>query len=294
MAPPIPAAAPTGLPYPTSAVPPVLPPGLTQFFLLPTLGAEADGGSAGGTLVFEPRVLGFADVAFIDRKHKLEYRHAYRLLAEPPDPVRPEPWREAEEIPEAISSSSTHAAALWAVVPESVNAPRKVKGLEKGFVDFLMKHAMQTVLHNRHLGLLSKPNEDRDAFEARCREAAVKAADEELAAPPARRKAAGDGAEAAPPEPAPAAADAAPAKRSPKDEERVRKRWEQKAADLKEVRLKTRKADIQVTHFALAWAPVVWAEGQSGPTRRSAYDGHEVPADSWRAAGFAAEEVEVG
>ncbi len=158
-------------------VPPVLPPSLAQFFL------PVSGDGAAGPVLFQPRLLGFAEVLFNDRKHKLEYHHVYRLLAPPADAIHPEPWPMAEEIPEALLSAHEHAEGLWAEVPETVNDPKKLRRLEQTLLHFLHRNASLTIYHNRFLGLLSQSQEDREAFLQRCREAAQAAARQELEGP---------------------------------------------------------------------------------------------------------------
>jgi hypothetical protein len=243
-----------------SHVPPVLPPGLAQFFLPAQDGA--------GPLQMEPRLLGFAEVLFNDRRRKLEYQRAYRLLAPPPDAAHPEPWRRAEEVPEELAASPGDAEAVWADVPETVNDPKKLRGLNRALVHFLYNNATMTVYHNASLGLLSKPGEDRQAFLQRCREAAEQEARQ------------GEG-ESAPPFPDAGAAPREAAKAARRADREKAKR-QRKAEGVKEVHLRPRKADIRVTHFGLAWAPFRRAaEGDLRP----AYVHQPIPPESWRGAG---------
>jgi hypothetical protein len=259
-----------------ATVPPVLPPGLTQFFV-PTLPLEGEPAA----LLFQPRLLGFAEVVFNDRKHKLEYRHVYRLLSLPPDAVHPEPWFHGEEIPETLSATAPAGEALWAEVPETLNDPKKLRKLEQALVYFLHKNAALTIYHNRFLGLLSKPQEDRAAFLGRCQEAAKTAAAEELAAPaeqPAEMAAVGANGDS-PAVPPPARS----AKASPARAARVEQKWQKKAEDIREIQLTPRKLDIRVTHFGLAWAPFKVSEAGSEELV-AAYERRPIPAESWRSA----------
>jgi hypothetical protein len=255
-------------------VPPVLPPGLTQYFLPPA-------GEADGPPLYQARLLGFAEVVFNDRKHKLEYRHSYRLVAPPPDAVHPDPWPAAEEVPELSAAAQTTPEGLWAEVPESINDPKKLRKQEQGLVFFLHKNAALMIFHNRHLGLLSKPQEGREEFLARCREAAKQAAADEIAGKDEKPA----DAEKAPGEEKPAwvvpQAEVAKAKAKPKPE-KVEQKWQQKALDVREIRLAPRKADIRVTHFGLAWAP--HRPEADGGELAPAYDRGPLSPDAWRPA----------
>jgi hypothetical protein len=271
---PLPAAAPAeaaraepGAPAPASPsqapshVPPVLPPGLPQFFLPAQAGAAAT-----GTLQMEPRLLGFAEVLFNDRRRKLEYQRVYRLLAPPPDAAHPEPWRRADEVPEELAASHGETEAVWGDVPESVNDPKKLRALNKALVHFLYNNATLTVYHNAKLGLLSKPGEDRQAFLQRCREAAEQEARQAGDAPPLPDDS------AAPREKTLAARRA--------DKEKAKR--QRKAEGVKEIHLRPRKTDIRITHFGLAWVPFGRAaEGDLRPI----YAHQAIAADSWRSAG---------
>src|SRR5262249_44181995 len=72
---------------------PELPDDVRQFFLpikrpVPT----------GEEIVYQPRVLAFAEVAFVDRRKGLEHRKMYRLLAEPPAPGQSVKWMMADSV----------------------------------------------------------------------------------------------------------------------------------------------------------------------------------------------------
>src|SRR5262249_39263811 len=76
---------------PVAHVAPVLA-GVTQFHV--ALGTPVRPGSA--ELVYQPRLLGCAEVLFIDKRRNLEYRRTYRYLAAPPAPGEAANWHAAE------------------------------------------------------------------------------------------------------------------------------------------------------------------------------------------------------
>ena len=55
---------------------------------------------AGAELLYQPRVLGFAQVSFVDRRRGLEHRRPYRLLGEPPANGQALSWMTAEVLEE--------------------------------------------------------------------------------------------------------------------------------------------------------------------------------------------------
>jgi hypothetical protein len=129
----------------------------------------------GEEVVYQPRVLALAGVAFVDRRKGLEHRTAYRLLAEPPAPGRSLNWMTAESV-EAQPLDAPEPAGGWGTVPESVNGAKKLKALEKAFAEYLYGSARLRLFENRKLGLVSEPREDLLAFGQRCRDAALREA----------------------------------------------------------------------------------------------------------------------
>ncbi len=199
-----------------STVPPVLPPGLKQYFM-PLKSEYSEDNPPEGAVWFEPRLLAFAEVMFEEKKHNLEHEQTYRLLCLPPDPAHPNTWENAEWISEELESEPTWEEAFWEDVPSSLNDPKKLKESEKEFLEFLHYHAYWTVYLNKPLGLMSREDEAQDAFEARCQEV-----------------------------------------------ERTEKKPNAKsqAGKIQEITITPRKADMRVTHFGLAWGPVLRHEAE--------------------------------
>src|SRR5205807_1878186 len=111
---------------------PAFPPEVAQFYLPPAnpVGAAAEGHQEGGSpvLVYHPRLLGFAEVVFADRKKDVEHRKVYRLLAEPPLPGQVVHWQSAATIGETLAPAP-EPNARWMAVPESINTAKKLKAL---------------------------------------------------------------------------------------------------------------------------------------------------------------------
>jgi hypothetical protein len=142
--------------------PPEVAPGVAQFYL-PVTGQSPPGS---GGLLYQPGLLGCAEVDFLDKRRGLEHHQSYRLLAQPSAA-----WPTAERL--AVATATAPApGAHWATVPEALNSAKKLKALEKAFTDCLYNGAKLTLLENAKLGLVGGPGEDILAFRERCRAAA--------------------------------------------------------------------------------------------------------------------------
>jgi hypothetical protein len=266
---------------------PELPDDVRQFFLPVKRPVPP-----GEEIVYQPRVLAFAEVAFVDRRKGLEHRKMYRLLAEPPAPGQSVKWMTADSV-EAQPLDTPEPAAGWAPLPESVNTARKLKALEKALAGYLYGNARLRLFENRKLGLVSQPQEDLLAFGQRCREAALREAGKAYEAERLKylpkfnalnlpmpslsteQRSGADtggvlswvlaplklGASAVR-----AVAGAQPTKRQVELEAEWKGRvaalyekWRQIGEDHGELLLTPRKVDVQVTTFGLAWAPFVGA-----------------------------------
>ncbi|HJT76649.1 MAG TPA: hypothetical protein VJ739_05560, partial [Gemmataceae bacterium] len=255
---------------------------VTQYYL-----ALASPARPGGPveLVYQPRLLAFADVAFVDKRRNVEQRRPYHLLAVPPPAGQPVDWHHAEPCTAALADGPEQGA-RWTGAPEALSTGKKVNTLKRAFADFLHGNAKLALLVNDRLGLVSQAGEDVLAFQERCRAAAAKEAAQALEAAKQKfapkfqalgaevpeegnGKGAGSWSEfawslfARTVTPAPAA------RRTEKQQAKLRDleaEWRERRAEVAatwraagdeyaEVQLTPRKADVQVTHFGLAWVP---------------------------------------
>jgi hypothetical protein len=283
-------------------IPPVLPNGVAQFYL-PLIGPVRPAGAE--EPVYQAGVLGFAEVAFVDKRRGLEHRRSYRLLAKPPAAGQVVAWHAAERVQDSLTGAP-EANARWTEVPGALNSAKKLKSLEKAFAAFLYGNARLTLLENTKLGLISKPGEDVLAFRERCRAAAREEADRARAAEKAKYEAkfATLGVPMAAEQPEPEKHEsslldwvnpfrllglsgssekppAKPAGKGTRQEEAARKlevewtakqaalfeKWKQVGEEYTEIQLSPRRADVQVTHFGLAWAPYWQVPSAGGPSQ---------------------------
>jgi hypothetical protein len=164
-----------------SHVPPVLPAGMVQYFLSALPLASPAGQMSDAKLHYEPRLLASAEVKFSDARKGFDQRQPFRLLMPAPEPGQPIAWNKSEPLANAPGTSPEGYEATWGDVPEAINDPKKLKALEKSFVDFVSSQAKVIFYQNKELELTSEPGEDHDDFLKRCQEAAKRAGDEEMA-----------------------------------------------------------------------------------------------------------------
>jgi len=163
---------------PTVAEPPALPSEISQYYL--PVSVPRPPGAQG--LLYQAKLYGAAEVAFVDKKKGKEYRRPYRLLLDPVRDAGALRWAAGERATELPSSGSAEPGAHWSEVPAPLDTARKMKALEKSFADHLYANARLTLLQNATLGLSGEPGEDVGTFRDRCRRAAHQEADKELMA----------------------------------------------------------------------------------------------------------------
>jgi hypothetical protein len=163
---------------PVVAEPPALPSEISQYYL-PVSVQRPPGAQR---LLYQAKLYGAAEVAFVDKKKGKEYRRPYRLLLDQAPDAGALRWAAGERATELPSSGSAEPGAHWGDVPASLDTARKMKGLEKSFADHLYANARMTLLQNGTLGLSGEPGEDVVTFRDRCRRAAHQEADKALTA----------------------------------------------------------------------------------------------------------------
>jgi hypothetical protein len=227
---------------------PVLPPDVNQFYL-PVAGSKP-----GHELEYQPWVLGFAEVVFqIDKRTGLEHKVQVRLLARAPEVGHPVDWDRA--MPIGIEPAlRPEPQARWAAVPTSLDTGRKLKALEKAFVEHLYGTQKISLFENRELELVSLPGEAQPVFKARCVKKAQEERDEAKKLEEVKFA------------PKIEAAEQSTSKGKEDRVARIKADLQAKLDEITEkyrlltddvipIQVKPRKVDMRVTHFGLAWAP---------------------------------------
>jgi hypothetical protein len=246
-------------------LPPVLPGNVQQFYLPSPRPRPKD-----AQLEYYPLVLGFANVVFILDKHKgTEHSESVRLLAKAAASGHPTAWGAAEAyggpVPEAAAAEPN---SRWAGVPESLDTGRKVKALEKAFVEHLYTTHKLSLWENRTLGLLSAPGETEAAFRGRCRVAADGEKKQALEMEKVKFRPKFEAVGLSLPDEAAVKPEQADAEDKRVEQKRAKvqadyeskrgeigEKWKRVGEEATAIQVKPRKADVHVTHFGLGWAP---------------------------------------
>ncbi|MEQ1803247.1 MAG: DUF87 domain-containing protein, partial [Gammaproteobacteria bacterium] len=178
-----PAAAPSTAPStaPAKAAPPaagqrpVLPPAIPVAFARPKSIPR-------GTLVYEPRLLGTARVAWVSAKHGVDLKRDLALALEAG--AGPVDWRNAEPvaIEPASLGSDPEPGSAFAELPAAFADPRAIKAALEQFRTWLRTEQPVVLRRSAALKLVSGPDETEGEFRARLQLKARELRDEEIAA----------------------------------------------------------------------------------------------------------------
>lgn len=164
-----------------STSPPVLSSDIPQFFVPVVPLANWPGGKTEARLHYEARIYGSAEIHYADARRGFFHQQTLRGLAIPPGGPSGQGWHQFEPLAEDALNIAPSLEATYGPVPSSLNDGKKLRALERSFVEFLYANAVQVIHHNRHFGLCSEADEDFEAFLERCRAAARTAMEAEVA-----------------------------------------------------------------------------------------------------------------
>lgn len=232
----------------TRGSPPVLPPDVTQFYI-PVAAKQGE-----RSLEYQAWLMGFAELVYAyDKRSGAEHRETVRLIAPAPTAGHPVDWEKSHPLGIALAAEPEKNA-RWAAVPETIDTGRKLKTLEKAYVEYLAGSRKLSLWENRTLELISRPGESPEAFSLRCRQEAHRQCDaalglEEIKFRPKIEAAKVSNAKNRDDKIAKLEGDL----QAKRDE--ITQRFRQAAEDMQELFVKPRKMDVRVTHFGLAWTP---------------------------------------
>jgi hypothetical protein len=146
-----------------------LSPGIDQYFL-PVRGA----GPAGARLIYQPMLLGSAQVRFADPKAGVDTTEEVNVLAPITDAAVPVDWSAAEDSPFAPADLERDAEerAEFAPLPSPAVKPKSYDAWKKGFGTWVCSARKLTVLRAPDVGLVSEPGESEGQFRVRVQQAA--------------------------------------------------------------------------------------------------------------------------
>jgi len=181
-----------------AATPPALPPSAPQVFLplhLDEKGAFRQLSQQAGrqlelqalALIYEPAIVGGANVRFVDRKRQVNEQREKVLLAPPPDDFGSVNWELAEALPLSMAEltgarapAPADVGPFFAPVPESANSERELKDIARGLSDWLYHNSQLTLTVHPELDIFQEPGERERSFKMRLRQAARERRDTEV------------------------------------------------------------------------------------------------------------------
>ncbi|TAJ09832.1 MAG: ATP-binding protein [Nitrospirae bacterium] len=166
--------------YPSPRIPhssrPLLPPEVPQYFV-PLRGNQP----AESTLVYQPMLLGAAQVRVADVKAGVDVTQDVAFLSAITDAPVPVNWDEAREAGIAVSDleQAPQNAAQFAALPASAGKAKNYDAWGKEFAAWLYRTQSVTLCKSARLKLLSKPGETERDFRIRLQQATHERRDQE-------------------------------------------------------------------------------------------------------------------
>lgn len=142
---------------------PVLPPQVPQFFV-PVRAAL----SGGHTMVYQPRLLGAAQVRYADAKLKIDLLQDVLAMTEISDSAVPVDWAAAEELAIAASDLEKNPAdAEYAPCAPAASQVKNYAAWAKDFTTWIQNDRKLALFRSTTLGQVSKPGEEEREFRIR-------------------------------------------------------------------------------------------------------------------------------
>ena len=168
-----------GAPSAPAVSAPVLPPGIEQYFL-PARGSAPNG----ARLVYQPMLLGAAQVRFADPKAGIDTTQDVNVLAVITDAAVPVDWSAAEDSPFAPGDLEREPAegAAFEALPSAAIRPKSYDAWKKAYASWVYGARKLTVSRAADVGLVSEPGESEGHFRVRVQQAARERRDQSIEA----------------------------------------------------------------------------------------------------------------
>lgn len=164
----------------TASSAPILNAGVMQYYLKAVPMAAKPGQAAPSKLAYQPYLLGVGEVSMTNARAGVVLDRTYRLITEAPAAGIAAAWGEAQAVADGFVTAPDAGDAAWFDLPKGVNDVKRLKELNKDFVDFLYNNANHTVYNNKSLSLTSEEGESHEEFLERCKDYAQKEAEKEM------------------------------------------------------------------------------------------------------------------
>jgi hypothetical protein len=149
----------------------VLPPGISQKFV--------PARAAGPSVMYQPVVLGAAQIRYLEPKLKVDYVEDVVLAAPVRDDSMPVEWEECMEIevdPSGLENDPLEGAA-FAALPGDAAKPKCYAGWNKDLVNWIYTHRKIDLYRSSAANITSTPGESEGAFQARVQHSTREARD---------------------------------------------------------------------------------------------------------------------
>jgi len=130
-------------------------------------------------LIYEPAVVGVAEIRFVDSKINIDQQVEKLLLTPVSGDLRGVDWNEAETLPiefRDLRDSPERVIAdqgpFFASVPEQANTAQEIKSIGKDLVDWLFYNSRLPIAVHPELGIAQDPGESERDFKIRLKQAA--------------------------------------------------------------------------------------------------------------------------
>ncbi|UCC88674.1 MAG: hypothetical protein JSV81_05020 [Anaerolineales bacterium] len=138
-------------------------------------------------LLYEPAIVGGADVRFVEPKRKIEEQVEKLLLAWAPQDVRGVTWDEAEALPISLRDLARGPERVGAgqgpffgSLPEAANSARELQNIQKDLADWLYYNSRLSLTIHPQLDIIQRPDETERAFKIRLQQAARERRDADI------------------------------------------------------------------------------------------------------------------
>jgi hypothetical protein len=160
---------------PAASSPPILPPGIDQYFL-PVRGQAP----AGAQLVYTPMLLGVAEVRFADAKARVDAAQTVTVAAPVSDAPVPVDWNAAAESAFGPSDLEREAGAgaAYDPLPSAASKAKSYDAWKKSFGTWVYGSKKLELWRSADPPLVSQPDETEGQFRVRLQQAARESRDE--------------------------------------------------------------------------------------------------------------------
>jgi hypothetical protein len=149
--------------------PPALPPDVPRYFI-----PRRGGGGTDSGLVYQPRLLGVAQVRFADAKSKVDVVREVTCLTPITHAAVPANWADSELVELAVADleKSPEQEAHFAELPSAASQAKSYAGWNRDLTSWLYQNQALELLRSPSLGAVSQPDEDERDFRVRLQQAA--------------------------------------------------------------------------------------------------------------------------